>query len=67
MLFRSETLEGKKQFMASPVVISIPHRLGKEEAKRRLEAGIVQVVAPLGRLVSINRRAWTGDRLDFAM
>ena len=53
--------------MADPVVISIPHRLGRAEARRRLEAGIDQVVAPLGRLVSIERRMWTGDRLDFGM
>ena len=32
-----------------------------------MEAGIDQVVAPLGRLVSIERRVWTGDRLDFGM
>ena len=32
-----------------------------------MEAGIDQVVAPLGRLVSIDRRVWTGDRLDFGM
>ena len=32
-----------------------------------LEAGIDQVVAPLGRLVSIDRREWTGERLDFGM
>ena len=53
--------------MADPVVISILHRLGRAEARRRLEAGIDQVVAPLGRLVSIERRVWTGDRLDFGM
>jgi hypothetical protein len=35
--------------MADPVVISIPHRLGRAEARRRLEAGIDQVIAPLGR------------------
>lgn len=32
-----------------------------------MEAGIDQVVAPLARLVSIDRRVWTGDRLDFGM
>ncbi len=32
-----------------------------------MEAGIDQVVAPLGRLVSIDRRVWTGDQLDFGM
>jgi hypothetical protein len=53
--------------MADPVVISIPHKLGSAEAKRRLEAGIDQVVAPLGRLLSIEQRVWTGNRLDFGM
>jgi Putative polyhydroxyalkanoic acid system protein (PHA_gran_rgn) len=53
--------------MTDPVVISIPHRLGRAEARRRLEAGIDQIVAPLGRLVSIERRVWTDDRLDFGM
>jgi hypothetical protein len=67
MILRSETLEHKRQVMADPVVISIPHRLGRVEARRRVEAGIDQVVAPLGRLVSIDRRVWTGDRFDFGM
>jgi hypothetical protein len=64
MILRSETLEHKRQVVADPVVISIPHRLGRAEARRRLEAGIDQAVAPLGRLVSIDRRVWTGDQFD---
>ncbi len=53
--------------MTDPVVISIPHRLGRAEARRRLEAGIDQVVAPLGRFVSDERRVWNVDRLDFGL
>ena len=54
--------------MARPVTTSIPHTLGKEEARRRLEAGFStigpQLSGGLFRMVSFQKR-WDGNRLHF--
>jgi len=33
--------------MRKPVVVTVPHQLGKQEAKRRLQSGMGQVRAQL--------------------
>lgn len=49
--------------MAKPFVISIPHSLGKQEATRRLQAGLDRTVdIPL---LKLEEQAWSGDRLTF--
>ena len=47
--------------------LSIPHNTTRDEARRRLETGIDRVVADHGGKVSRVERAWSGDRLDFAV
>ncbi len=51
--------------MSQPLAISIPHRLGKEEALRRLKSDLGSAGASFGHLFSINQQTWTGDRLTF--
>jgi hypothetical protein len=52
--------------MSQPIVVSIPHGLGKEEAARRLKAGFEKMVTTVGGMVTIDRQDWTGDdHLDF--
>jgi hypothetical protein len=51
--------------MSQPLVISIPHRLGKAEALRRLKSDLGSAGASFGHLFSINEQTWTGDRLAF--
>ena len=51
--------------MTEPLVISIPHRLGRAEAKRRLEAGISRLRPELARYVNTLDLGWEGDRLNF--
>jgi hypothetical protein len=51
--------------MSQPLVMSIPHRLGKEEALRRLKSDLSSAGASFGHLFSINEQTWTGDRLQF--
>jgi hypothetical protein len=46
------------------VVISIPHRLGKAEAIRRMKNGLTSAQLPF---VSIEREAWNGDLLEFSL
>jgi hypothetical protein len=54
--------------MARSIDVSIPHALGKEEARRRLEQGFgslrTQMTGGLGALVSFQER-WAGDQLEF--
>lgn len=51
--------------MSKPLVVSIPHRLGKEEALRRLQGGLRGAAANFGHLFAIDEANWTGDHLQF--
>jgi Putative polyhydroxyalkanoic acid system protein (PHA_gran_rgn) len=51
--------------MSPPLIVSIPHRLGRQEAKRRLDTGINRLRPELGGLVSSLDYSWDGDRLNF--
>ena len=54
--------------MAKPLIVDLPHELGRAEARRRIETGVEQGRALLAKSgVSIGNLAWTGDRLDFAL
>ncbi len=52
--------------MAEPVVVNIPHKLGKEEAKRRLQSGFGNVRSTFGESFVVLTDAWDGDHLDFS-
>jgi Putative polyhydroxyalkanoic acid system protein (PHA_gran_rgn) len=51
--------------MSRPLVVSIPHRLGRQEAKRRLDSGISRIRPELGSLVNALDYSWNGDNLNF--
>jgi Putative polyhydroxyalkanoic acid system protein (PHA_gran_rgn) len=51
--------------MSKPLVVSIPHRLGKQEALRRLKTGLEGVGASFGHLFSIQEAVWTDDHFQF--
>jgi Putative polyhydroxyalkanoic acid system protein (PHA_gran_rgn) len=51
--------------MSEPLVVSIPHRLGKDEALRRLKTGIAEVGTSFGHWFSVREQIWTGDHLRF--
>ncbi|GBU16216.1 MULTISPECIES: polyhydroxyalkanoic acid system family protein [unclassified Methylobacterium] len=54
--------------MAKPLIVDLPHELGRAEARRRIETGVEQGRVLLAKSgVSIGNLAWTGDRLDFAL
>jgi hypothetical protein len=58
--------------MSRPVTVSIPHSLGKDEARRRIEQGFGQLrnqmaggaTGLLGKTLTFQER-WEGDRLEF--
>ncbi|MFG1292957.1 polyhydroxyalkanoic acid system family protein [Xanthobacter versatilis] len=51
--------------MVQPFTASIPHRLGKAEATRRLQVGLTTVRSRFGRHITILQEVWTGEHLDF--
>jgi len=51
--------------MSRPVVVTIPHKLGKDEAKRRLQAGFANVRSSVGETFVVLKDAWREDHLDF--
>jgi hypothetical protein len=53
--------------MATPVTVSVPHRLGREEAARRLKTGLTRMRGNLSALIAIEQDVWDGDRLTFQM
>ena len=50
--------------MSAPLVISIPHRLGREEARQRLQSGLTRVASRVPAL-SVDEERWDGDRMIF--
>jgi Putative polyhydroxyalkanoic acid system protein (PHA_gran_rgn) len=50
--------------MSAPLVVSIPHKLGREEASRRLKTGLGRAAASLP-VLQIDEERWDGDRLNF--
>ena len=51
--------------MAEPVVVTIPHKLTKEEAARRLKKGFGDVRSTFGEKFVVLTDDWNGDHLDF--
>lgn len=51
--------------MTTPVVVSIPHRLGKAEAASRLKAGLGGARSQLAMMMTIEEETWHEDRLTF--
>jgi hypothetical protein len=50
--------------MPAPLVVSIPHRLGREEARRRLQAGLTRAAASVP-VLKVDEERWDGDRMTF--
>jgi hypothetical protein len=51
--------------MPKPLVVSIPHRLGRREAKARVAGGMGQVRQQLSPVVSTIEDRWNEDRMEF--
>ena len=50
--------------MSAPLVVSIPHRLGREEAVRRIKGGLSRAAAKVP-VLSVDEERWEGDRMFF--
>ena len=53
--------------MSTPITVDIPHGLGRQEARRRIEAGFGRLEQQLfgGGLVT-GQTSWSGDRMSFS-
>ncbi len=50
--------------MSAPLVVSIPHSLGREEAVRRLRTGLTRAVSSVP-VLKVDEERWDGDRMIF--
>ena len=50
--------------MPTPLIVSIPHRLGREEATRRLKEGLTRVASSIP-VLHVDEARWEGDRMIF--
>ena len=48
----------------APIVVTIPHTLGKEEALRRLKPAL-GTASQTFPLLKVHHEVWSGDRVDF--
>ena len=51
--------------MSKPLIVVIPHSLGKAEALRRIKSGLGTARANYSHVLHIEEETWTGDRLAF--
>jgi len=51
--------------MAEPLTVSIPHRLGKVEALRRIKDGLQRARTDYSRILTVEHETWNGDSVDF--
>jgi len=50
--------------MTQPIVVSIPHKLGRDEAVRRLKRGLATASDSL-HVLSIDEEIWSGESMTF--
>jgi putative polyhydroxyalkanoate system protein len=52
--------------MSQPVVVSIPHQLGRAEARKRISEGVGQLTQQFAAMGEV-KHAWEGDVLRFSV
>lgn len=51
--------------MSKPLTVSIPHRLGRDEAVRRLKHGLERAGRDFGQIITIEQQVWNDSTLTF--
>ena len=51
--------------MTKPLIVSIPHSLGKAEATRRLQTGVSRMKTQFGGQIASFDEQWAEDRMTF--
>lgn len=52
--------------MNKPLVITLPHELGRVEARRRIDSGVERLVGQFGPAADLTH-SWTADSLAFSV
>ena len=52
--------------MSKPIRVTIPHQLGRAEARKRIDEGFADLSRHLGGSAGALDKHWNGDRLDFS-
>jgi hypothetical protein len=52
--------------MTKPVVVNIPHELGRAEARRRIDEGIGRLTSQIGAVGEV-KQEWRDDILHFSL
>jgi hypothetical protein len=55
------------RFLRKPIVVTVPHRLGRDEAKRRLLNGLQQVDQQIAAAHASLEYSWDGYRIHFSV
>jgi hypothetical protein len=50
--------------MPNPLLITIPHKLGKDEALRRVKPALSKAASSFP-VLRVEQETWSGDRMDF--
>jgi hypothetical protein len=53
--------------MTKAISVTLPHELGRAEARRRIDEGVANFVRHLGGGAGVVTQSWDGDRLSFAL
>ena len=52
--------------MSQPLTVTIPHQLGRIEARRRIEGGLGRFTDQFGKSATVEK-TWVGDKLSFSV
>lgn len=52
--------------MSKPLIVTLSHSLGKEEATRRLKSGLAKATTSLP-MFTLDEEVWTGDTMTFKL
>ena len=55
------------RFLRKPIVVTVPHRLGRDEAKRRLLNGLQQVDQQIAAAHASLEYSWEEYRINFSV
>jgi putative polyhydroxyalkanoate system protein len=53
--------------MSKPITLTIPHQLGRAEARRRIDQGMGQLSQQIGGAAQLTSQSWAGDRMSFSL
>lgn len=53
--------------MSKVITLTIPHELGRAEARRRIDEGFATFSQHLGVAAGVLTKSWSGDRLNFGL